>query len=913
MPPLLLQTKLYIPPTRPGLVSRPRLIERLNAGLPGRNRGFARKLTLVCAPAGYGKTTLVSAWLRSVDQPHAWISLDEGDNDLVCFLNYLVTAFRQVDGEIGQAVQHLLETPQLPSVEALLTELINDILTRSSSLVLVLDDYHTITESSVHEAVGFLLERQPPQMHMVVVSRQDPPLPLSRLRGRGQITEIRQSDLRFTLQEATAFLNQSMGLKLETSQVATLDTHTEGWITGLHMAALALQSRRTDGGTEGVARFIDSFSGRHHFVLDYLTDEVLRHQPEPIYKFLLRTCILERMCGSLCDALVNEVAQDNGTFLSNQQILEYLQQANLFVMPLDDERRWYRYHRLFAELLRARLQETDPDQVAGLHLRAATWYDRNTLPAEAIHHALAVPDFDLAAEVIERAILKIPTWSSISTATFMGWMAVLPDEVVHVRPWLRLFASRVLYLTGQRAAARHALRKLEDSLREDPTLPDAEQILRLAVSDRASYAAVRGDVQQAIQFARQVLAQLPQDDAGTRIRVTSILGLSSLRAGDVKDAERAFSEAIATAQAAGLKFAAVPLICNLADVQFVQGQLRLAIQNCEQAIQLGTVDGTPIQPVGFAHLELGKILYEQNDLPAAEQHLLKGLKLLQKGQITIGLETGYAILAQIRQAQGNAAGALAAIDQAMQITQGNDIARLSTLTSAYQARIWLAQDRLDLAARWAYDYWHNDQVEYLREFEDLTLARVLLARGESTKALALLDRLLASAEAAGRLGGVIEAQALRALAQQATGDSDGALETLSCALEMAEPEGYVRVFVDAGQPMAELLRRASARGLGGKYVNKLLGARQPSSPRPTRSGFAHPTLQQTALIEPLTDREIEVLLCLAEGLSNAETAQRLFISLPTVKSHTRNIYGKLGVHSRKEAVTQARELGILSS
>ena len=904
MPPLLLQTKLYIPPARPELVSRPRLIERLNAGLH-------RKLTLVCAPAGYGKTTLVSAWLRSIDQPLTWISLDEGDNDLVRFLNYLVTAFRQVDAEIGQTVQHLLEAPQLPSVEALLTELINDILTRSSSFVLVLDDYHTITELGVHEAVRFLLERQPPQIHIVVVSRQDPPLPLSRLRGRGQITEIRQSDLCFTLEEATTFLNQSMGLRLETSQVAALGTHTEGWITGLHMAALALQSQRTDGGTHSVARFIDSFSGRHHFVLDYLTDEVLRHQPEPIYRFLLRTCILERMCGSLCDALVNEVAGDNGTFASNQQILEYLQQANLFVMPLDDERRWYRYHRLFAELLRARLQETEPDQVAELHLRAATWYDQNVLPAEAIHHALAVPDFDLAAGVIERAILKISTWSSVSTATFMGWMDALPGEVVRVRPWLRLFASRVFYVTGQRAAAEHALRELEDSLREEPALPDAERILALAVSDRASYAAVRGDVQQAIRFARQALTQLPQDDAGTRIRVTSILGLSSLRAGDVKDAERAFSEAIATAQAAGMGFPAVPLVCNLADVHFVQGQLRQAIQDCEQAVQLGTVDGTPIQPVGFAHLELGKILYEQNDLSSAEQHLLKGLTLLQKGQITIGLETGYAILAQIRQAQGDAAGALAAIDQAVQITQGNDIARLSTLTSAYRARIWLAQDRLDLATRWAHDYWHNDEVEYLRELEDLTLARVLLAQGESTKALALLGTLLASAEAAGRWGGVIEALALRALAQHATGDSDGALETLVRALEIAEPEGYVRLFVDAGQPMAELLRRASVHGLEVNYVNKLLGACQPSGPRQARSGVAHPTPQQTALIEPLTDREIEVLLCLAEGLSNAEIAQRLFISLPTVKSHTRNIYGKLGVHSRKEAVTRARELGIL--
>ena len=902
----LLKTKLYIPPIRPELVPRPRLIERLNAGTH-------RKLTLISAPAGFGKTTLVSAWLRSTDRPFTWISLDEGDNDLSRFLNYLVAALRQVDDGIGPAVQHLLEAPQLPPIEALLTELINDIATRPSPFVLVLDDYHTITEPGVYETVRFLLERQPPQMHTVIVSRQDPPLPLSRLRGRGQITEIRQSDLRFTLEEATTFLNQSVGLELETSEVAALDARTEGWIAGLQMAAFALQSRIADGGMDSVPRFIDSFSGRHHFILDYLTDEVLTHQPEPIYQFLLRTCILERMCGSLCDVLIDQAAEDTGAFTSSQQILEHLQRTNLFVVPLDDERQWYRYHRLFAELLRARLQETEPDRVSGLHLRAATWYDQNTLPFEAVHHALAIPDFDLAAEVIERAILQVTTWSSLGTATFIGWLNTLPEEVVHARPWLQLFASRVFYVSGQRETAGHTLRELENALREEPALPDAERVLALAVADRASYAAVRGDVQQAIRFARQALTQLPQDDVTTRIRVTSILGLSSLRAGDVEAAGHAFSEVIAAARAAGMGFVAVPIVCNLADVQFVRGQLRQAIQTCEQANQLGTVDGTPIQPVGFADLELGKILYEQNDLAAAEQHLSRGLERLSRGQITIGLETGYAALAQVRQAHGDTEGALAAIDQAVQIARGNDIVRLSVQTSAYQARIWLAQGRLDLAARWARDYRQRDEVEYLREFEDLTLAHVLLARGEPAKAQRLLDTLLLAAEAAGRMGAVIEALALRALAWQAMGDSDGALNGLKRALEMAEPEGYVRVFVDAGQPIADLLRQASARGLAMDYANKLLDAFQVVSPRQAQPDLTRPTVQQTALIEPLTDREMEVLLCLAERLSNAEIAQRLFISLPTVKSHTRNIYGKLGVHNRKEAVARAKALGILPS
>lgn len=902
----LLQTKLYIPPVRPELVPRPRLIERLNAGLLSR-----RKLTLVSAPAGYGKTTLVNAWLRSTDQPFAWISLDEGDNDLIRFLNYLVAAFRQVDDGIGQAVQHLLEAPQLPPVEALLTELINDIVTQSSSFVLVLDDYHTITELGVHEAVSFLLERQPPQVHLVIVSRQDPPFPLSRLRGRGQVTEIRQGDLRFTLEEATTFLNRSMGLNLETSEVAALDTHTEGWIAGLQMAAFALQSRIADGETDSVPQFIDSFSGRHHFILDYLTDEVLRYQPEPIYRFLLRTPILERMCDSLCDALTDQAAEDESTLTSSRQILEHLQRANLFVVPLDDERRWYRYHRLFAELLRACLQEVEPDQVLELHLRAATWYDQNALPAEAVHHALAIPDFELAADVIERAILKATAWPSINVATFLEWLRVLPDDVVRPRPRLRIFASRVFYLSGQREETERILQELSDSLQDAPSIPDAENILGPVIVDRASYAAVRGDVRQAIEFAHQALTYWPENNVMMQMRVSSILGLANFRAGNVSEAGQAFSQAIAVARAASLGFIAVPLVCNLAEVQIAQGQLRQAFQTCQQAMEIAIVDGVRTSVAGFAGLELGKILYEQNDLPAAERYVSESLDLLGRSGTTDSFGIGHALLARIRQARGDDDGALAAIQQAVQITQGFDIARVSILIGAHQTRIWLAQGKPELAARWARDYERLGETEYLREFENLTLARVFLAQDKPSDALALLDTLSPPAKAAGRMGTVIEISALRALALRALGDVDKALGALERALQLAEPEGYARVFTDEGEPMAELLRYAAVRDIAPEYVRRLFqafGMWEYGSMGEERSSPHTPTL-----IEPLTDREMQVLQLLADGLSNSEIAQRLFISLPTVKSHTRNIYGKLGVHNRKEAVVRARALGILPS
>jgi len=891
----LLATKLYAPPLRPYLVPRPELIERLNDGLR-----VGRKLTLVSAPAGYGKTTLLSAWLRTIARPSAWLSLDEGDNDPARFFNYFVAALQNAHAELGRTVDRLLESPQLPPVETLLTELINDIASQSRSFVLALDDYQVIAEQSIHQAVSFLLERQPPQMHLAILSRQDPPLPLSRLRGRGQITEFRQRDLRFTPQETTAFLNQVMGLHLDPSDVAALDRHTEGWVAGLQMAAFALQSRIAAGGAESSRRFIASFSGRHHFILDYLTDQVLSRQSEPIQRFLLRTCILERMCGDLCDALVGQPAAGE----PSQRVLEHLQQANLFVVPLDDERHWYRYHSLFAELLRARLQEHTPDRRGDLHRRAAVWYDAHDLSAEAVHHALAIPDYELAAEVIERAIRQVPTWSSLSTSTFMGWLNRLPQAVIEARPWLRLFAGRVSYVSGKRESAIQTLCELERSLGQAPTHPDAERILLLAALDRASYAAVHGEVQQASQLVRRVLAELPPDEVNTRIRALSILGLSSFRAGDVREADRVFSSIIGMARAAGWGFAVASFLCNLAEIHVVRGRLRRAIQICEQAITLGAVDGRPTHMVAFAHLALGKILYEQNELPAAEDHLSQGLALLEHGQITIGIETGHAALALTRFAQGNAAGAAAAMDEAVRVAQANDIPRLSMLISAYQARLWLAQGRIGPAAQWADDYRRSEPGDYLREFEDLTLARVLLAQGEPSQAAQRLDAIVTAAEAAGRTGALIEALTVRALARQAMREGGGARDDLARAIILAEPAGYARVFVDHGPSMAQLLRTALSREAAADYAAALLALFRPSA------GSRAP-VSQSALVEPLTDREMEVLACLAEGLSNAEIGQRLSIALPTVKSHTRNIYGKLTVGSRKAAVARARTLGIL--
>jgi LuxR family maltose regulon positive regulatory protein len=920
----LLTTKFYIPPVRPDWVPRPHLIARLDAGLH-------RKITLISAPAGSGKTSVASAWLSGLREPRldgrrpadqdpqrrgvAWLSLDAGDNDPARFFAYLAAALGTVDDGLAQGMWRSLEGPRLPPVQTLVTALINELAARPEPLVLALDDYHALDDLAIHEALGLLVERQPANLHLVLITRQDPPLPLPRLRARGQVTEIRQADLRFSSDEAAQFLNESMGLQLEPAEVALLESRTEGWIAGLQLAALSMQGRDPDS----IARFITGFSGRYHFLLDYLTDEVLSRQPTEVQTFLLRTSILDRLCAPLCDAVLGdwpigslldretEQEPDQSTdvpICQSTHMLDHLDHANLFLIPLDDEHRWYRYHALFGELLRARLQDTEPEDVPELHRRAAAWYEGEGLGAAAVHHALASHDHELAAAVIERAITRTSTWSRADTAIIQRWLQALPDEVVRDRPWLRLFVSRTLYISGQPEAATRVLQELEAWLRDHPEVPDAQRLASLVTVDRASYAVVLGEVQQAKELARRVLADASEGDPVAQFRAPAILGMAAMRAGDVIEGEQAFSRALDIALEAGLGFAALPFACNLAEARLLQGRLRQAMQTCREAAQVSTVGGERILSGGFLGLELAKILYEWNDLTAAEQHLLEGIDLLTQGGISESFGSMHAVLAQVRQARGDAAGAQDAARQALESAEHDGIPRLRILASAYQARIWLAQGRHDLAATWAQAYQQVGQTEYLREFEDLTLTRVLLAKGQAQEALDMLDRMLPAAREAGRFCAAIEGQSLRALAFHALDEPHAALEALEQALALAEPEGYVRLFVDMGPPMAALLKAAGSRGIAPQYVARLLSAFAPHAP-------SRPAIEQQPLIEPLTDRELEVLELLAEGLSNREIGRRLFISLPTVKSHTRSIYGKLGVHSREEAVARARALHIL--
>jgi LuxR family maltose regulon positive regulatory protein len=956
----LLQTKLFVPPLRPNGVRRPHLTERLDQGI-----GAGAKLTLVSAPAGFGKSTLISEWIHLKSERYgqmdgaeaaaaptrpgdpkppfpfpahiSWLSLDQGDNELPRFLAYLVAALQEVDDKIGVSLEKRLQAPRLPSVEPLLASLINDIVTTPSPFVLVMDDFHTITALEIYEAVDFLLEHQPPKMHLVIITRQDPSLSLSRLRGRGQVTEIRQTDLRFSTQEMTSFFRHSMSLELTESEIAVLGNRTEGWIVGLQLAALALRGRTESKGADGIgaSEFVAGFSGRHHFILDYLTDEVLERQPKSVQRFLLRSSLIERICGPLCDAVVmplhdlqederlSTLNQGNGEpFESSQAILEYLDHANLFLVPLDDERKWYRYHHLFGELLRARVQESGREDISKLHRQAAIWHEQNGFPSEAVHHSLQTRDFVWAADLIERFIKDPEIWSSTVLSSYLTWLNSLPEQIVQSRPWLRLFASRVRFIVGEGRTAQRSLEELELWLLERPNEPDSGKLLEHVLADRASYAAVLGEVETARSYARRILAKSPDDEPTSRVRPLSILGLAAIRAGDLMEAHDAFSQALQITLSGGesVRFAAVPLACNLADIQVSKGQLGLALRTCAQALELGTFAGKLIPATGFANLVMGRILYERNDLGAAEKHLRDGLERLGQGGISDSISYMQALLAAVKQAQGDGESASQIVQDAARTASANNIPRLSILLESYQARILLRSGAFDQAAKWAREYQKIAETEYLREFEDLTLVRVLLAQKKLDQALLKLRLLLQGAEPASRTSTVIEIHLLSGLAQFASGDEDGALRNIRKALALAEPEGYVRIFINEGKSMARLLYNIGRRDPTYPYARHLLSLFEPGIAGPSSRPQTDPTaatklhdLKPELLVDPLTKRELEVLQHLAEGLSNREIAQRLYLSPNTIRTHTYNLYSKLGVHNRMTAVARARELGLLPS
>lgn len=906
----ILATKLYIPSLRAKIVLRPRLIGRLNDGLA---KGGG--LTLVSASAGFGKTTLVSEWVAECGSPIAWLSLDEGDNDPTRFLTYLIAALQKVMANIGEGLLAALQSSQPPPAESILATLLNEITAIPEGLIFVLDDYHVIDSKAVDNALNFLVEHLPPQMHLVIATREDPPLPLARLRVCGQLTELRAADLRFTPSEAAEFLNQMMGLNLSTEDVAALESRTEGWIAGLQLAALSMQGRAS----QDAVSFIKSLTGSHRFVLDYLVEEVLERQPEYVRNFLLHTAILDRLSSPLCDAVTG---QEDG-----KGMLEALERGNLFVIPLDDQRQWYRYHHLFAEVLRAHLQEAQPDRVSALHLRASGWYEQNGLRSDAIRHALAAEDFERAAGLIELARPAMDL--SYQSSTWLDWVKALPDALIRTRPVLSVGYAWALLDGGELEASESRLQDAErwlntstDEQSKRMVVVDKEQFRSLPAmiaTARAYRSLALGDVPGTVKYARQALELTPEDDQARRNEATSLLGLAQYTSGDLQAAECSMSDFHSNLRKTGDIQVLVGITFLLADVRVTLGRLREAESIYQQSLRLATGQGEPM-PLGTVDLYrgLGELYVERGNLEAAAQHLLTNRKLGMQNTLTDWQYRLCVSQARLKEAQGDPDGALALLDEAERVHIRSPLPDVRPV-AALKARVWLKQGRLTEALGWAREQRlsADDEICYAREFEHVTLARVLIARhknnplaGSIHEAIDLLERLLQAAEAGGRLGSVIEILLLQALAFQAQDILPHALETLERALTLAEPEGYVRIFVDEGDAMRLLIEKQSCnRGhLLNSYAERLLAV----FPRPheVNPKSKIPNLK-SEMIEPLSERELEVLRLLRTEMSGPEIAGELVVSLNTFRTHTKNIFNKLGVNNRRAAVRRAKELDLL--
>lgn len=903
----LLEMKLYIPKRRPSLVPRARLIDRLDHGAEG-------QLTLVSAPAGFGKTTLLAQWLGGTSERlAAWVSLDQGDNDPALFWSYIVAALRTVRPEVGESALSTLRSPQPPPIELVLTGLINEMSAVTHNFALVLDDYHTIDAEPVHSAVTFLLDHLPPQLHLVIATRADPPLPLARLRGRGELTELRASDLRFTPDEAAAFLNQSMGLGLSGVEVAALETRTEGWIAGLQLAALSMRGR---GDMPG---FIQAFAGDDRYIVDYLVEEVLERHPRHVRSFLLKTSILDKMSGPLCDA-VTGLTGGNG-------LLEALERGNLFVVPLDDKRQWFRYHHLFADVLRVHATEEQSDEIPILHRRASEWYEHNAFPAEAVRHALAAQDFERAADLVELAGRAMLTGRV--DEPFMRWLKALPDELIRKRPVLSVYYALALVSVDPEAAEallREAERWLASMEHERPEAPPADMVVAdedgfrslpgtIAIV-RAYRSGARGDVSGIAHYARQALELLPDGDHLWRGAAAGLLGLAYWTSGDLMAAYEAFADAWNGLRVTGDATQEVSGAFVLADIRMAQGRLREAARLYEQAWERLARQGGPMPPsAADLYVGMSELRYEHGDLDGALRCLQSSKELNERGGISEHRHRWYVAMARIKEAQGDLDGALDLLDEAERLYVRSPAPDVRPI-AALKARVRVRQGRLAEALDWAreQELSVDDDLSYLREFEHLALARVLLtqarrdrAEGSFQEAVVLLERLRKAAESGGRIKGLIEILALQALAHEEQGETRRALAPLEQALSLAQPEGYVRIFVDEGKQMRTLLRHAAAGGITNSYTNRLLAAFD----EPAERASSHGPALGVGLVEPLTRREVEVLRLIAAGMRNQEIADHLFISLATVKRHIANIYGKLGVSHRTEAVFRANELDLL--
>jgi LuxR family maltose regulon positive regulatory protein len=936
----LLASKLYFPPHRPDLVPRPHLLEILDAGLSG-------KLTLVSAPAGFGKTTVVSEWLRDRGHLTAWLSLDKNDNDLSRFLIYLIAALQRIDSEIGVDIQAALEESLSPHFEILLTRLISQIERLPDRSVIVLEDYHLVDSKPVHDVINFLIEYLPPTIHLVISGRTDPPLPISRLRVQGEVNEVRTSQLRFSKKEVAAFLNNQMGLDLSSDDIAALEARTEGWIASLKLAALSMQGR------DDWPEFIAEFSGSHRYVIDYLVDEVMARQPEEVQTFLRRTSILERLTAPLCDVIVHTLERSNvstlspseggvfsdspdqpsnvQTFKRSNEILDYLDRSNLFLILLDDHREWYRYHHLFADFLSQRLREYEPDRIPELHRRASQWYEKEGLVDEAIQHALAAGDWEGAARLVDGIAADLVVRRE--SYKLVKFVEQLPSDLCQGYPMLCIWHAWALLYMGQMEMVEPALTLIEANQKKAPGVP----YLGYVTTVRAVLANQEGDLLRSINLSEQALEEMSNalPDRITLIfrgSTTIWLGVNHRLLGNFDKATQLFMEAAETNQKAGNFYAALLSFELLAELAVIRGQLHQALDLYRSGLKLahnwkdteGKPQGSLIAAAG-PQLGLGMVLYQLNDLDGSAAYIQRSADLFGLGDIW-GKKDAYAMLAYLRQAQGEFEVSAELLSKVIAIKDTITVRRSSTtdLPSLVKLAVLLSRarpemahlltdvsrrvEKLGVAANDEVDF--SSPADYPREFDYSELACLLIAEDRAAEALPLLTRLLEAAITMERHGDEIRYLVMIALAQHALGNTQTALDSLGRSLTLAEPQGYVRLFIDEGPPMAKLLNFSISQNIAPDYASKLLAA-FPEDALSAVPIAGELTVDTQILVESLSQREIEVLRLMAEGHKYKEIAERLVVSINTVRHHTRNVYGKLDVNNRTQAIGRAQELNLL--
>jgi LuxR family transcriptional regulator, maltose regulon positive regulatory protein len=893
-----LKTKLNIPPPRPNLVLRPRLINQLEEGGVQRNR-----LTLVSAKAGSGKTTLVSEWLQQKQQFAAWLSLDASDNDPHRFISYLAAALDELGITVGKGILNQLERLQLPQFEALLTEIIENITGNPVPIIIVLDDYHTIQNEWIHKAIEFLIEYQPAGLQLICITRIDPPFPLAQLRARSQLAEIRDNDLRFNSEETIRFFNETMALDLPAEVIATLEERTEGWIAGLQLAAISVKGYQRD---DDLASYLKAFGGTNRFLLDYLMEEILQQQSSTIQDFLLETAILKRMCGDLCDA-VRFSAEANMKRTGSQTILEELEKKNLFVIPLDDERRWYRYHHLFADLLKSTLkQRISGAQIRTLHSRACQWHQLEGNLEEAMSHAMSAQDYERAAMMIDENIAGMYSRSEIPV--LLGWIEKLPEHIVLGRPWIDIHRANTLVISGRPDEVDPLLKDIEKRIK--PNTPRSLELRGHIAAVRAYAANLNGDVLRSIKLASLAKEYLPIEHPAGRGTAAYTLADTYFACDDMESAAQELQDMLLVGKKSKQLMIIIPALCELAAVKKTQGQLYRAKEFYDQAyLWLEEMDGLNYRLRCAYEFGIADLYREWNRLDAALEHAITGDEYRQRfgGYLMVGDLT----LMRIHQARGDAKSALEALHTAERIMEAHKL-QLGICVEFRTSRVlqWLAVGDIEMA---------NHCAEDLRggsEREQIALSRLRLAQGRVAEAQRLLDKQRELAESGGRTGRFFEILCLQSIALISENKTIEATANLLQALSLARPEGYIRTFIDPGQPIQDLLKQVKTRNVSAKkhsttitqvnmeYILDLLKAFEQD--RETQSDG-----ESQDMIPPLTDRELEVLQFLAEGLSNKAIAEKLVVAPSTVKQHLKNIFNKLDAHTRTQAVSHGRELGLL--